>query len=74
MYEKEKNKKDILYILEHLRKEDEHEAIIQKGDNFKEIILDEIMNDNTRTFLGINKENDIPVCIGGYCNTAEKGW
>lgn len=73
MYEKEKNEKDILYILEHLKPEDEHEARTQKGDNFKEIILKEIMNDQTRTFLGCRKEDDLPVCIGGYTDTNEKG-
>lgn len=73
MYEKEKNEKDILYILEHLRMEDEHEALIQKGDNFKEIILEEIMNKNTRTYLGCRKSDDVPVCVGGYVDTSEKG-
>ncbi len=73
MYEKEKNEKDILYILEHLKPEDEHEARTQKGENFKEIILKEVMNDNTRTFLGCRKTDDLPVCVGGYTNTNEKG-
>lgn len=73
MFEKEKNKKDILYILEHLRLEDEHEAIVQKGKNFKEIICNEIMNSNTRTWLGCKKTDGIPVCVGGYCNTKENG-
>lgn len=73
MYEKEKNEKDILYILEHLKPEDEHEARTQKGDNFKEIILEEIMNNKTRTFLGCRKSDDLPVCVGGYTDTNEKG-
>lgn len=73
MYEKKKNEKDILYILEHLRAEDEHEAIIQKGENFKEIILQEIMDCKTRTYLGCKKSDDTPVCVGGYTDTQEKG-
>ena len=56
MYERTKNEKDILYILEHLKPEDQHEAKIQKGDNFKEIILKEIMDNRTRTYLGCKKQ------------------
>lgn len=73
MYEKAKNEKDILYILEHLRPEDEHEAKVQKGDNFKEIILKEIMDNKTRTYLGCRKKDNVPVCIGGYTDTNENG-
>lgn len=73
MYEKEKNEKDILYILEHLRLEDKHEAITQKGEDYKQIILEEIMNCNTRTYLGCRKSDDLPVCIGGFTDTQEKG-
>lgn len=73
MYEKQKNEKDILYILEHLKSEDQHEAKVQKGDNFKEIILKEIMDNRTRTFLGCKKIDDTPVCVGGYTDTNEKG-
>ena len=73
MYEKEKNEKDILYILEHLRLEDKHEAITQKGEDYKQIILEEIMNCKTRTYLGCRKADDLPVCIGGFTDTQEKG-
>ena len=73
MYEKKKNEKDILYILEHLRLEDKHEAITQKGENYKQIILEEIMNCKTRTYLGCRKSDDLPVCIGGFTDTQEKG-
>ena len=73
MYRKEKNKDDVIYILEHLKPEDEHEARTIKGENFKELILEEIMNDKTITFLGCRKSDDLPVCIGGYTDTNEKG-
>lgn len=73
MYEKKKNKEDILYILEHLRPEDEHEARTQKGDNFKEIILNEMMDSKTRTYLGCKKSDNTPVCIGGFTDTNEDG-
>lgn len=73
MYRKEKNKDDILYILNHLRKEDLHEAKIQKGDNFKELILNEILEDKCETYLGCRKSDDLPICIGGYTNTNEEG-
>lgn len=73
MYEKEKNEKDILYILEHLKPEDEHEARTQKGEDYKKIILEEMMNDKTRTYLGCSKKDNTPVCIGGYTDTNEQG-
>jgi hypothetical protein len=56
-----------------LRKEDEYEARIQKGENFKEVVLKELMQDDVRTFLGCRKSDDVPVCIGGYSDTNEKG-
>ena len=73
MYRKEKNEADIRYILEHLKKEDEHEAKAQKGENFKEIILKEIMEDKCVTYLGCRKSDDLPVCIGGFTDTNEDG-
>ena len=44
MYRKEKNEKDVRYILEHLRDEDRHEAIFQKGENYIEECLKDIMD------------------------------
>lgn len=73
MYRKEKNEADVRYILEHLKKEDEHEARTQKGENFKEIILEEILKDKCITYLGCRKSDDLPVCIGGYTDTNEQG-
>ena len=66
MYIKEKNEKDVRYILENLRYEDRLEAIAQKGEDYKQIILDEIMNAKTRTYLGCSEADDIPVGIGGF--------
>ena len=66
MYEKPKNEKDILYILNNLKEEDKHEALVIKGENYVELILKDIMNDNVRTYLGCRKSDDTPVCVGGY--------
>lgn len=72
MYRKEKNEKDILYILEHLRDEDKHEALIQKGENYIEECLKDIMN-NDYVLLGCKKSDDTPVCMGGCAKTTEEG-
>lgn len=73
MYEKAKNEDDIRYILENLREEDKHEALVQRGENYVNQILQEIMNTNSRTYLGCKKSDNTPVCIGGYTDTKEKG-
>lgn len=73
MYRKEKNIKDILYILENLRTEDRHEAIIQKGKNYIQEIAKDIMNSKGHFILGCSKENNIPVVMGGCCPTEEEG-
>lgn len=73
MYFKEKNEKDVLYILENLRPEDRLEAIVQKGEDYKQIILNEIMNTKTRTYLGCSETDNTPVGIGGFSDTQENG-
>lgn len=65
MYRKEKNEKDVLYILEHLRDEDRHEAITQSGQDFIEKTLKEIMELKGNYVMGCTKADDTPVCIGG---------
>lgn len=64
MYRKEKNEKDIRYILEHLRDEDKTEALTVKGENFIEECLNEIMQCDD-VILGCRKSDDVPVCVGG---------
>ena len=73
MYRKEKNEKDVLYILENLRPEDKHEAIIQKGKNYIEELLKEIMQCEKHFILGCTKKDDKPICMGGCAPTTEKG-
>lgn len=73
MYRKEKNEKDVRYILEHLREEDRHEAIIQKGENYIEECLKDIMNNDNYFVLGCKKSDDTPVCMGGCAKTSEEG-
>ena len=73
MYRKEKNIKDVLYILEHLRPEDKHEAIIQKGNNYIWECLKDIMDSDSYFVLGCKKSDDTPVVMGGCAPTQEKG-
>lgn len=73
MYVKEINKKDALYVLENLRLEDKHEAIVQKGEDYKQIILNEFMNPKARIYLGYNKSDNTPVAMGGFSDTQENG-
>lgn len=73
MYRKEKNEKDVLYILEHLRDEDRHEAIFQKGKNYIEECLKDIMKNDDYFVLGCKKSDDTPVCMGGCARTTEEG-
>lgn len=73
MYRKEKNEKDVRYILEHLRDEDRHEAIFQKGENYIEECLKDIMGNDDYFVLGCKKSDDTPVCMGGCARTTEEG-
>ena len=73
MYEKQKNEKDVLYILKNLRPEDEAEARVLKGDDYINVLLQEIMSPNVITRLGCKKSDDTPVCIGGYTDAREEG-
>lgn len=65
MYRKEKNKKDILYILNNLRAEDKHEVIIQKGKRFRKTFTKELMGSNDYFVLGCTKNDDTPAVMGG---------
>lgn len=73
MYRKYKNEKDVRYILEHLREEDKHEALIQKGENYIEECLNDIMNNDDYFVLGCSKKDDTPICMGGCVRTQEEG-
>lgn len=67
----EKDETIIRYILEHLRKEDKHEAIVQCGENYIEDILKEIKKGKGFFIIGVSKADDTPVCMGG-CEPTEK--
>lgn len=73
MYRKEKNIKDILYILENLREEDKHEAITQKGENYIHAIASDIVNYKGPFILGCSKKDDTPIVMGGCCPTCDEG-
>lgn len=73
MYPKRVNEKDARYILEHLREEDRHEAIVQKGENYVEECLKDILNGNDICVIGCKKSDNTPVCMGGCSPTNEEG-
>lgn len=56
---------DFEYILDNLREEDKIEAIQAKGENFKEVIIDEIVSGDQEVVVARTKENNTPVLMGG---------
>lgn len=73
MYPKEINEADVLYILDHLRPEDKHEAITLKGENYKEQVLKSILQHKDYCVMGCKKSDDTPVCIGGCIPISNDG-
>lgn len=75
LYRKEKNEKDVMYILEHLRADDLEEVKAVHGDKWKENVYNDIMNTDFDILMGINSDGDIPVCMGGawHLDKDEKG-
>lgn len=69
----DKDEAAIRYILEHLREEDRHEAIVQCGENYIEEITNEIKKGKGFFVIGRSKADDTPVCMGGCENTEEEG-
>ncbi len=65
MYRKAKNKKDVLYILNHLRDEDLEEVKAIHGNDWKQKVFDSIMKTDFDVLMGINPDGDVPVCMGG---------
>lgn len=65
MYRKQKNDADVLYILEHLRNEDREEVQAIHGENWKEIVFNDIMKTDFDVLMGVTKNGDVPVCMGG---------
>lgn len=65
MYRKEKNEKDVLYILDHLRADDVEECKVTHGENWKEKTLEDIMKTDFDVLMGVTKDGDVPVVIGG---------
>ncbi len=68
MYQVTKNEKDVQYILDNLRLEDMLELHAIYGNNYKEIVKNNIMK--TTSAVHIAKiEGDIPIAMGGVCET-----
>lgn len=72
LHRKKINKKDVLYILKHLRQEDKHEAIIQKGENYVRECLKDIMSFKDSSIMGYDRKTKKPVCIGGIVKNKEQ--
>jgi len=68
MYRKQKNEKDVLYILDHLREFDKKEVQAVHGDEWREKVFEQIMQTDFDVLMGINSEGDVPVCMGGACH------
>lgn len=68
---REKDEEAIRYILEHLREEDRHEAIVQCGENYIEKIIQDIKKSKGFFIIGKRKADDTPVCMGG-CETSDE--
>ncbi len=65
MYRKQKNEKDVLYILDHLRKDDLEEVKAIHGEHWREKVYEDIMKTDFDVLIGVSKDGDIPVCMGG---------
>lgn len=65
MYRKKKNEKDVRYILDHLREYDLKEVMTVHGENWKEIVFEDVMKSDFDVLMGINPDGDVPVCMGG---------
>ena len=70
MYRKEKNEKDVRYILDNLRADDLEEVKAVHGENWKEAVFESIMKTDFDVLMGINKDGDVPVCMGGAWHIA----
>lgn len=75
MYRKQKNEKDVKYILEHLRECDRKEVQSIHGEEWENKVLEDIMKSDFDVLMGINVDGDVPVCMGGvwHLETDEPG-
>lgn len=71
MYRANKTNKDVEYILDNLRPEDQLEVQALWGDNWREEVLKRIMSTKFYVMLGKSKDENKPVCMGGI-EQAEK--
>lgn len=64
---KDKNEKDVLYILDNLREEDKKECIAVFGNDYKKEVADSILKTDYNIIIGYDYKKNIPVCLGGVC-------
>ena len=72
MIVRDKNKEDILYILNNLRKEDELEAKTAIGADYINKIAENILSTDCSFFLAKDNDN-VPYAMGGINKTDEIG-
>lgn len=67
MYRKEKNIEDIRYVLDNLRDEDRHEVETLRGENWKEDLLNDLMDESRygHFVLACTRKDNAPAVIGG---------
>ena len=63
---KKTNKKDIKYILNHLRAEDLAEVKSAHGSNWKKVVLNDFFKH--KVTIGVDKVTGEAVCMGGVCH------
>ena len=62
-----KNEEYVKYILDNLREEDRIECLDSKGENYKEVILKEIMETDFDCLIG--EDSGKPIVMGGVWQT-----
>ena len=70
---KSKNPEDIKYILDNLRFVDIEESKFVYGSNWKEKSFVNILNTKCDVIIGIDKNTNIPVCMGGVSDISGYG-
>lgn len=73
MYRKQKNEEDVRYILDNLRKYDAEELKAIHGEDFKEKVFAQIMETDFDVLVGVSKNGDVPVCMGGAWHLDKDG-
>ena len=71
LLKKSKNNKDVKFILNNLRAVDIEESKFVYGENWKKASLKNIMNPTCQVVIGVDKDTNLPVCMGGVSPMGE---